>query len=340
MKKGISSTCRQERQNPNSRNCGLRSRDINQAGKNAMWEKFNAGQVGFQTVIEQSTRFTQFSGFIRENFNVGDIRNITRDHVIQYAEQLNAKIVADDISVKTGHDYLSAVNSILSQAIGNASLRVTGSEAGLPSRSGVATQNKAITNTEHNNIKSQLSERHAIMSDMQRAFGLRFEEASKANPSVMLKEALQKQAITVSEGTKGGQSREVPIRSQVQIDILRTASVFQGNHHSMIPNGQTYAQFHSQSYREFGRLSYHTHSERHSYAQQSYSNHIQQKTGVQNILCPVAAGISHGTQHINYIAEKAGLTVENAKALDNYARIQVAEELGHHRMDITNSYLG
>ncbi len=333
-------TSRMDRENPNARNCGLRSRDINQAAKNALYEKFNAGQIGFKTVADQTTRFTQFSTFIKDHHGVKDMRAITKEHVSQYAQELDSKIDNGSISIKTAHEYLSAVNSVLSQAIGNSSLRVTASEAGLPNRSGIATENRAISQEQHNKITSQFSDRLSAISEMQRSLGLRFEEACKGNPAAMLKEAVIKQSISVTDGTKGGQARTVPIVSQNQLDALQNASVIQGHHHSMIPADQSYIQFQSQSYREFGKLDYKSHGERHAYAQNSYTNHMQQQTAVAGIKSVVESGYKHGSSHHQYIANKVGCTVEQAKAFDNAARLSVAEELGHHRTDITNAYLG
>ncbi|HHQ4453690.1 TPA: hypothetical protein ACSP0N_004359 [Aeromonas veronii] len=40
------------------------------------------------------------------------------------------------------------------------------------------------------------------------------------------------------------------------------------------------------------------------------------------------------------MAVRLGLTVAAARALDQQARERVAAELGHGRLDVTNTYLG
>lgn len=340
MKKTITTTGRHERANPNSKNFGLGSRDIKQAAKNALHEKCNASQVGFTTVDVQANRFNQFATYIKDQHGVNDMRDIEKEHVAQYADELQAKFDCGTIGVKTAHDYLSAVNSVLSQAIGNNTLRVTASQAGLPRRSGITTDNKAISSERHEQVKNELSPRLSAIAEMQRQLGFRFEEAAKSNPSIMFQEAHQKSAVTISDGTKGGQPRVLPITSQNQIDALKNASAIQGQDRSMIPSHQSYIQFSRETYREHANIGHQSHGERHTFAHNSYSHHMQSQTGVKGIECPIASGYGRSEKHHQYIADRVGCTVQEAKQLDSSARMSVAEELGHHRIDITNAYLG
>ena len=55
---------------------------------------------------------------------------------------------------------------------------------------------------------------------------------------------------------------------------------------------------------------------------------------------PVAAGIGHGADHHRFLAAQLGIEVAAARELDLQAREQVAAELGHGRIDVTNAYLG
>lgn len=67
---------------------------------------------------------------------------------------------------------------------------------------------------------------------------------------------------------------------------------------------------------------------------------MQQQTAVAGIKSVVESGYKHGSSHHQYIANKVGCTAEQAKDFDYATRLSVAEELGHHRTDITNAYLG
>ena len=58
------------------------------------------------------------------------------------------------------------------------------------------------------------------------------------------------------------------------------------------------------------------------------------------VKCPVAANVDHGRSHYGYIAERLSMSVSGAFLLDKNVREQIAAELGHGRIDVTNSYLG
>lgn len=333
-------TNRMERTNPNTRNFGLRSRDMDSAAKHSLIEKHNAKQIGYKTVADQHSRFKQFSQFLKEEHGIKDMRKIDKEHVAAYAERLNERYENNEISAKTTHDYLSAVNSVLEQAVGNSSLKITGKDAGLPTRTEIATVNKSINDQQHKQVLSQLPERLSSMAELQRELGLRFQESCKSNPQQMLKEASSNKVVTVSYGTKGGQARQVPISSPKQIEALERAAAIQGHHYSMIPKSLSYAQFQSAAYKEYAKIGFRAHSERHAYAHQRYSTHLERQTNVSGLQCPVVVGVKHGLEHFKYLAEKIGCSVEQAKAFDYQARMCVAEELGHHRIGITNNYLG
>ena len=47
-----------------------------------------------------------------------------------------------------------------------------------------------------------------------------------------------------------------------------------------------------------------------------------------------------GNEWREYAAAETGLSKEEVRKLDREIRLAVGEELGHHRIDITNAYLG
>lgn len=340
MIKQAQPTHRAERQNPHSKNFGLRSRDIDTAARNALAEKFHAGQIGYGSVHTHHQKFQEFSRFVKTEHNITDMRDIEKQHIENFADKLNERFEKGEILPSTAQNILSSVNTVMSQAIGNNSLKVSAKECGLPPRTGIATENKACSSEQHRSIVNQLPERLAVMSEMQRNLGLRFEESCKANAQQMLRDAISRQAVNVEYGSKGGQARTIAITSSKQLDALQQAANVQGNHHSMIPKNMTYVQFQSSAYKEYSQHNYRAHSERHAYAQQSYAKHLEAITKVPNIQCPVEAGIKHGAPHHQYLSQKIGCSIKQAKLFDQQARMLVAKEMGHHRINITNSYLG
>ncbi|WP_318419700.1 integrase domain-containing protein [Photobacterium leiognathi] len=334
-------TTRSQRANPNARNYGLRSRNITVAAKNALKEKFSAKANGFKTVQDNTNRFSQFASFVKSNYGVNDMRNITAQHVQAYGEQLCDRIDSGSLSVKSAHDYLSAVNSVMAQARGDHGVRVTASEAGIPNRTGITVVDKAISEHQHKHVITNVDDRLAAQLEIQRELGLRFEEAAKFDAKSALDEANKTQQVTISDGTKGGRDRCVPITQQSQIDAIKGAADIQQSDRSMIPSNMSYAEYQQQSYRELSQhQNYHSHGERHAFAQHVYQNEWAKQSGVPDIKPPVVAGIDHGCRHHQYLAEKTQMTPNEAKAIDQEVRSIVAEQLGHSRIDITNYYLG
>ncbi|WP_318454836.1 integrase domain-containing protein [Photobacterium leiognathi] len=334
-------TTRSQRTNPNARNYGLRSRNIVVAAKNALKEKFSAKANGFKTVQSNTNHFSQFASFVKSNYGVNDMRNITAQHVQAYGDHLSQRIDSGSLSAKSAHDYLSAVNSVIEQARGDNGVRVTASEAGIPNRSDISTVNKATSTQQHKHVVANVNERLSAQLDTQRELGLRFEEAAKFDAKSALDEANKTQQVTISDGTKGGRDRYVPITQQSQIDAIKGAADIQQSDRSMIPSNMSYAEYQQQSYRELSQhQNYHSHGERHAFAQHVYQNEWAKQSGVPDIKPPVVAGFDHGCRHHQYLAEKTQMTPNEAKAMDQEVRSIVAEQLGHSRIDITNYYLG
>ena len=322
-----------ERDNPHSRNFGLGSRNINDAARNTMLERFNAQTCGYQTAHHQTDRFKLFSRFLTETHNIKDMRHIERHHITEYADNLASKALCGDLSIKSAHDYLSAVNTIISQARGDNELRVVSSETDIPPRDYGLTEDKSLSESDRDKIYPELNEREQIIADLQRNLGLRFEEACKFHPKEAYREAVKHHTVTVKYGTKGGQTRTLPIVNQHQLDVLTRANDFAESHrsNSMIPSTMQYDQFRQQSLKVYQALNYQTHSERHAYANARYEQLTTVFSPVQN---------PSSKSHIEVIRHKLNVSRTEAKNINKVARETIAKELGHHRISITNHYLG
>lgn len=319
---------RHERDNPDARNFGLGSRDMDRAAENALREDMQS----FSSIKSYAERFSYFTPHLRES-GVRDLRGVERHHVQSYAEHLKQRVSEGTLVASTAQNYLSAVNRVLEIARGDNSLNVAPvRDAGIPKRSNVCTQSKAVTPEQHQSALQSVSDRLGAQMELQRELGLRYEESAKIDARAALAQAERTGTVTISAGTKGGLAREVPIVRNEQIEALRNAAAIQGSHHSMIPREQTYWQYREQSYQEKPE-GYNFHGERHDYAQSRY----EALTGVP---CPVAAGIEHGQAHYQHIADQLSISVSEAREIDTAAREQVSAELGHGRIDVTNNYLG
>ncbi|MCR4182371.1 integrase domain-containing protein [Providencia vermicola] len=297
---------RSERTNPDSRNFGLRSRDINKAALNALKE----GMKSFQSIATIHDRWSVFSAWIKSEQGIKDMRDIEKAHLVAYAAHLNDRYERGEIAPSTAQNYLSAVNRVMEIARGD----------------------RSVSEASHNAAMGAASERLGALLELQRNFGLRFEESAKLDAARALREAEKTGSVSIKDGTKGGRARTVPITSDAQITALQRAAAIQDGR-SMIPAEKNYREFRQEAYREIGRHPVNFHGERHHYAQTRYKTLMRAD-------CPVKAGVKHGREHYEYLAKELGVSIAHAKMLDKEIRTEVALELGHGRIDVTNSYLG
>jgi hypothetical protein len=165
----------------------------------------------------------------------------------------------------------------------------------------------------------RVSDPYSAMSlKLQAAFGLRREESIKIQPEwadrgdrLFLKDTW----------TKGGRSREIPIRNGAQRELLEEAKALAGKG-SLIPASLRYVEQLRRFEHQCVQARIHrVHGHRHAYAQQRY----RELTGR---VCPAAGG-----------SRSKELTPEE-RAADREARLAISRELGHEREQISALYLG
>lgn len=153
---------------------------------------------------------------------------------------------------------------------------------------------------------------------MQQAFGLRREEAMKFNPSY----ADHIDYISLKGSwAKGGRPRSVPLTTPDQRPLLDALRAFVADK-SLIPSEKSYIQqLHKYEQSASQAKLKNLHGLRHAYAQRRYL----MLTGWP---CPFQNGKT----------KKQMTSAE--RDLDQSARLQVSQELGHGRIEITSVYLG
>lgn len=184
----------------------------------------------------------------------------------------------------------------------------------------VMNQNKSISLTDLD--LSKIDPFIAQSLRLQESFGLRREEAMKFQPVFALDGQSIENAKYIrlkSSWTKGGRARTIPIFSEKQRQELRNAFALAGTG-SLIPPQKTYkthlSNFEAVTHQlGVGR----THGLRHNYAQERYFS-------LMNFQCPSVGGYRE-------------LSVQE-KVQDKVVRMQISQELGHSRLNITSIYLG
>jgi len=307
-------------------NYGLQSRDAAKAGTFALNAAARDGSMSYSTAATVADRWAQFVDWARTEEGARWMEDFSREIVTDYGRELAERVEAGEMAAATAQNYVSAVNTVMDLATKGEWQSVSPTkDCGIAERSAIREEapgglDRAAYERALSEVREQLGDRVAASVELMRELGLRSKEASTIDARAALAEAISRGAITVSEGTKGGRDREVPITSEKQLDALSRASEAQGSDRSMIPADQTWKEWREGTLRDAREIvqSYTgggLHDLRASYACERYES-------LTGHAAPVAGG---------EIVDRD---------LEREAREQIAEELGHGRIDVTNEYLG
>ncbi|WP_312283865.1 integrase domain-containing protein [Candidatus Igneacidithiobacillus taiwanensis] len=299
-----------------SRNYGIGTRDLGSAGR--LWLQRPQSGLSYSSIATYSQRWEgSFVPFAKAQ-GVKRMEHITKELVSDYANHL----IQQGQSAATIKNNIAAINAVMKQA-NSGWQAVKPSEIGVPKRSYVRTESPILDRDPLVRAKASLSDGRAkAIIDLTRELGLRRKEASLLDARKAIKEVRTKGQVTITEGTKGGRTRVIPITNQRQIDSLQKAANVQGKgEHSMIPADKSYRSFrpvldraNEALVRETGGQTFH--DLRSAFACERYK-------AITGSPAPVIAG--------HRVASKAD---------DHMARVQIAKELGHGRTDVTAAYLG
>jgi integrase len=247
-----------------------------------------------------------------QHMHVGELKG-------RHVTALLAQWTAQALSPNTIRNRLAVVRWWAAKVQKVAVLPKRNAPYGLPTRQYVARASKARPLPVDKLIR--VRDRYVRMSlELQRAFGLRREEALKIKPF----QADRGHVLVLQPSwTKGGRGREIPIRTLAQREILdRAKALVKRTSGSLIPPAKTYvAQLHRYEWETRRAGLSKMHGLRHAYAQDRYL----ELTGFP---CPAMGGPSWEQ-----------LTPEQREA-DSDARAIISDELGHGREQITAAYLG
>lgn len=210
----------------------------------------------------------------------------------------------------------------LAEKIGNRGLVKSNIDLGVENRQYITNKNKSKDLNSNDVDFSKLSHNVRLSVELQQAFGLRREESMKFQPSYALAGDIPENASIIRikpSWSKGGRYREIPITTDAQRRLLHKVIATVGIG-SLIPPEKTYKQ-HLNVFEYETRLAGigQTHGLRHLYAQNRY----YELTGWQ---CPAVGGVRELS--------------EEQKELDKTVRLQISNELGHNRLQVTGVYLG
>lgn len=317
-------------------NFNLRSRDMVKALINASLE--NQGGMHNNTHKARIAALEQFGEFIKNNTNIKRLNDIKKQHVWHFGELLKNRADEEELSHGTARDYLSHVNRSLAQARGDEACTVFATrDLAFPPKSGIATVDGAVKAALHDKVLAEVTPEVGFVMQLQRAFGFRFREAALFDATRVLGELHKGLQPMLVRGTKGGQPRALPEITAEKYQLLMRVAAFQQvqHHDSLIPSHLSFKAFQSDAWRQTKAAddAYRSHGERKHFACLYYFELV-------GVRCPVQASIAHGKAHYQYIATTLNISEPEARQRDREARLRLSELLGHHRMGITNAYLG
>jgi len=225
---------------------------------------------------------------LRETTGVKGLKKIDSQVIEAYVLTLKDRVEANELSKHTSETYISALNRIIEYTNNflNKDLQtVKQSEFGL-SRGSFEYKDRSVSESTHNAFLSFLQEKNDIKSQalqhsvmLQREFGLRMRE-SLAIKRETIEQALRTNTLhlTTRDGTKNSRSRDIQIRTENQIEALKSALDFQkeNNLRSLIPQETlkqqySFAKNMQNTFNKNNSDYFHYHGERHAYAQQRLS---------------------------------------------------------------------
>lgn len=308
-----------------SRNFGLGQRDMAKAGQVALQNSAREGAVSFSTASTNSDRWDSFAAWAKDE-GVKKMENVTPELVKEYGQELAERVSSGDMAASTAQNYISAVNSVMSIATQGGWQSVSPTkDCRIAERSAVRQDapgalDRGAYGRAVEAVRDQVGERAGVVVELARELGLRSKEASLLDARAALAEASERGAVTITEGSKGGREREVPITSPGQVQALERAAQAQGDARAVMPPEQDWKSWREGELREAREVvQEHTggglHDLRASYACERY----KALTG--------------------HAAPCAGGQIEDRER-DQAARLAVAEELGHGRAEVTSEYVG
>lgn len=308
-----------------SRNFGIGQRDMGRAGTAALQNAAKAGEVSFSTAATNGDRWQSFTAWAKEE-GIKKMENVTPELVTQYGQELAERVNSGEMSPSTAQNYVSAVNAVMGIATKGDWQSVSPTrDCDIAQRSSVREDAPGALDREAYGraveaVRDQVGERAGAVVELARELGLRSKEASLLDARAALAQAQQRSSVTVTDGTKGGRAREVPITSPGQLQALERAAQAQGKARAVMPADQDWKSWREGGLRDAREL-------------------VQAATGGGLHDLRAAYACDRYEALTGHAAPAAGGQIEDRQR-DQEARLAVAEELGHGRADVTAEYVG
>ena len=250
---------------------------------------------------------------LREVTSVRGLKQIDSQVIEAYVSVLQDKVENSELSKHTAETYISALNRIIEYSnhfLGKNLETVSQSQHQL-TRDSFQYVDRSVSKNTHEAFLSFLNQNNDIKAQalshsvkLQRAFGLRLRE-SLAIKQETIREALRTNVLhlTGQDGAKNSRSRDIPVKTEKQIEALKSALNFQkeNNLKSLAPTTHlkqqySFAKNMQDSFNKSNSDYFHYHGERHAYAQQRISE------GADRLI--VSNELGHNRQEVTRVYAK------------------------------------
>lgn len=344
--------------NRNSRNFGNGKTLNSFTIRNLSRETARIANRGDALALKSQSALRDFATHLKETYGIKYLERVESQHLTSWANSLHERLVGGTISTSTTSSYVSAINTVF-KTHDRSELKFSANDFGIQRGTKFSNLNLENSYRSQQEFKNYLEMKYQETKDLrycalthtvtiQSEAGLRFRESTQIKIGSKDLEG-RTLSLVKGDGVKNNQPRTfIPSR----MDGLKAARQFVNEHNghfskgSLIPHSMTYREYKTWAYRtlsEFRQISpnnaaYHYHGNRHYFSHQEYEKAWRNHTGV-SIKAPVVSNI-HGQEHITRIAVQINLDIKVAANLDREINLEVAEKLGHHRVESGYSYNG
>ena len=252
---------------------------------------------------------------LRETTGVKGLKQIDSQVIEAYVATLQDRVQEGSLSRHTAETYVSALNRIIEYTNThlNKNLETVSQKEAQLSRGSFEYVDRSVSKDTHEAFLSFLNQNNDIKAqalshsvELQREFGLRLRE-SLAIKQETIQQALKSGYLhlTGQDGTKNSRTRDIPVRTEAQKELLKSIASFQkeNNLKSLAPTQTLREQysFAKNIQNEFNKAHinsdyFHYHGERHAYAQQRLSEGADRLT--------VSRELGHNRQEVTRVYAK------------------------------------
>ena len=292
--------------------------------KNALNQHYDYGHFGTVSKYRKSTGY--LITYMKEN-NLNDFNHLSKEEYIEFARFINDEKERGRFCTKTAQNIISGCNCALRIMRSDNYMTLSPSQYTGSRIDSLQKPPKWLNKDKQQQAYDYLHTKGRPLDALLIKFidltGCRLAEACKQNYKHRLKEAIDSGYIDITEGTKGGHGkyneRLIFVTSELLMTLMSLARI-QGDHHSIIPRSMQFIEFYNNFSNRWRRIA--KKFDLGGFNDFRKARAIVMYESITGYKAPI------------YGDKPAPLE------LDTRARLVIALAFGHHRISVTDAYLG